>query len=117
MTSGNCKLARHSSQHDCWVVIHGRVYDLTQFLPEHPGGAGTILMYAGKDASEAFDSIHSPDVIDKALPPSAFLGEIEGPVPTLGHALETADAVRQRETQAAKPRLDEILNLREFEPV
>jgi cytochrome b involved in lipid metabolism len=32
------EVAKHNTTEDCWVVIHGRVFDLTKFLQEHPGG-------------------------------------------------------------------------------
>jgi L-lactate dehydrogenase (cytochrome) len=32
------EVAKHNKQEDCWVVIHGRVFDLSKFLQEHPGG-------------------------------------------------------------------------------
>ena len=31
------EVARHSTKDDCWVIIHGRAYDVTEFMPEHPG--------------------------------------------------------------------------------
>ena len=37
------EVAKHSRAEDCWVVIHNTAYDLTQFLPQHPGGADIIL--------------------------------------------------------------------------
>ena len=37
------ELAKHTSRDDCWVAIHGKVYDVTQFLSMHPGGVGTLL--------------------------------------------------------------------------
>jgi cytochrome b involved in lipid metabolism len=40
-----------SSRESCWVIIKGLVYDVTNFLDEHPGGAGIILKYGGKDAT------------------------------------------------------------------
>ena len=40
-----------SSRDSCWVVINGQVYDVTDFLDEHPGGAAIILKYGGKDAT------------------------------------------------------------------
>ena len=33
------EIAAHNSPSDCWVVIHGQVYDVTEFLTRHPGGA------------------------------------------------------------------------------
>eukprot|EP00660_Eupelagonema_oceanica_P003174 gene3174-17065_t len=48
------EVAKHNTKKDCWVIINGRVLDLTSFLPEHPGGKEAIAMYAGQDASEEF---------------------------------------------------------------
>jgi len=48
------EIAAHSSAGSCWVTIGGRVYDLTGFLSIHPGGAGAILPYCGKDGSTAY---------------------------------------------------------------
>jgi len=40
------EVAKHSSKDNCWVIVHGRAYDVTDFLPEHPGGMKIILKYA-----------------------------------------------------------------------
>jgi L-lactate dehydrogenase (cytochrome) len=65
-------VAAHNSKESCWVIVHGKAYDVTEFLPEHPGGSRIILKYAGKDATEEFDPIHPPDTLDK-VPPLAVL--------------------------------------------
>jgi len=57
--------AKHASKHDCWILLHGQVYDVTMFLPLHPGGKDVILAVAGKDASEEFDAIHPPRVLEE----------------------------------------------------
>jgi nitrate reductase (NAD(P)H) len=44
-----------------WFVVNGEVYDGTGFLEEHPGGADSILISAGQDATEDFMAIHSAD--------------------------------------------------------
>lgn len=61
-------VAKHNSRDSCWVIVHGKAYDVTEFLPEHPGGSKIILMYAGKDATEEFEPIHPPDTLDKVRP-------------------------------------------------
>merc|ERR1712113_406996 len=38
-----------------WMVIHDKVYDVTKFLDEHPGGEEILIESAGKDATEAFE--------------------------------------------------------------
>ncbi|GFG35192.1 hypothetical protein Cfor_11683 [Coptotermes formosanus] len=47
----------HDHRADCWVVIYDQVYDITEFLPEHPGGEEILLEYAGRDATLAFRGI------------------------------------------------------------
>lgn len=61
-------VAKHNNKDSCWVIVHGKAYDVTEFLPEHPGGSKIILKYAGKDATEEFDPIHPPDTLDKVRP-------------------------------------------------
>ena len=48
------EVARHQSKGDCWVVLNNQVYDVTEFLPDHPGGKNAILLYGGKDATKEF---------------------------------------------------------------
>lgn len=67
----------HNKKDDCWVIIHDKIYDVTDFLNEHPGGSAIILKYAGKDATKAFDPIHPPDTLEKYLPSECFKGEID----------------------------------------
>merc|ERR1712054_353094 len=69
------EVAKHVSENDCWVVLHGRVLNVTNFLKEHPGGVLAIMTFAGKDATEEFDMIHPPDVIEKYAP-SAVIGMV-----------------------------------------
>jgi len=42
------EVAKHNSQKSCWVIIEDHVYDVTDFLADHPGGSSIILRYAGK---------------------------------------------------------------------
>ncbi|RAL38745.1 hypothetical protein DM860_013426 [Cuscuta australis] len=53
------EVKKHNTKHSAWVVVHGHVYDCTRFLNEHPGGSDSILIIAGTDCTEEFDSIHS----------------------------------------------------------
>merc|ERR1719343_1287789 len=69
------EVAKHNKKGDCWVVLNGKVLDVTNFLGEHPGGELAILTFAGKDATEEFDMIHPPDVIGKYAP-DAVIGVV-----------------------------------------
>lgn len=58
------ELSYHDRSDDCWIAIHGLVYNLTDFADEHPGGEESIHRLCGKDGTEEFDSIHSKSVMD-----------------------------------------------------
>lgn len=75
------EVAAHNTKDDCWVIIHGKAYDVTDFLPQHPGGPAIIIKYAGKDATKAFDPIHPGDTLTKYLPKKYHLGEVTGTPP------------------------------------
>ncbi|WVN91034.1 uncharacterized protein L203_106281 [Cryptococcus depauperatus CBS 7841] len=71
------EVAKHNSREKgVWIVVHGNVYDVSDFLDEHPGGAEIILRYAGKDATEEYEPIHPPDAIKDNLDPSKCLGAL-----------------------------------------
>ncbi|KAK6637082.1 Cytochrome b5 isoform E [Polyplax serrata] len=47
------------------IIIHNSVYDVSEFLNEHPGGEEVLLDHAGKDGTEAFEDVgHSKDARD-----------------------------------------------------
>lgn len=62
------EVAQHNKEDDCWVVVNGLVLNVTDFLKDHPGGKKSILLFAGKDASEEFNMLHKPDVVEKYAP-------------------------------------------------
>ncbi|RKP09846.1 cytochrome b5-like heme/steroid binding domain-containing protein [Thamnocephalis sphaerospora] len=64
------EVAKHNKEDDCWVIVNGQVLDVTSFLPDHPGGKKAILLFAGKDATEEFNMLHKPDVVEKYAPES-----------------------------------------------
>ncbi|XDC61827.1 hypothetical protein R6Z07M_013009 [Ovis aries] len=56
------EVAKRNSSKDIWLVIHGRVYDVSRFLDEHPGGEEVLMEQAGGDATESFEDVgHSSD--------------------------------------------------------
>ena len=44
-------VAQHSSKEDCWVIFDNVVYDVTDFIADHPGGEDLIMEYAGQDVT------------------------------------------------------------------
>ncbi|KMT08906.1 hypothetical protein BVRB_6g136260 [Beta vulgaris subsp. vulgaris] len=68
--------AEHNTKEDCWVVIDGKVYDVTSYMDEHPGGDDVFLTASGKDAKEDFeDAGHSQDARD--IMEKYFVGELD----------------------------------------
>lgn len=60
-TISKAEVARHSTASDCWVYIGRSVYDMTAYLPRHPGGADEITPYCGGNARAAFADEHASD--------------------------------------------------------
>jgi cytochrome b involved in lipid metabolism len=48
-------VAKHNSKTDCWTIIDGQVYDITEYISAHPGGS-EILRACGKDSTELFNT-------------------------------------------------------------
>ena len=59
------EVAVHNKPNDCWIIIDKKVYDLSHFIEEHPGGTAVIENLAGKDATEQFGLVHERSVIQK----------------------------------------------------
>eukprot|EP00929_Paragymnodinium_shiwhaense_P084219 TRINITY_DN45014_c0_g1_i1.p1 TRINITY_DN45014_c0_g1~~TRINITY_DN45014_c0_g1_i1.p1 ORF type:complete len:529 (+),score=153.31 TRINITY_DN45014_c0_g1_i1:85-1671(+) len=57
------EVKQHASDTDCWMVIDGKVYDVTKFMKVHPGGAGILRLYAGKDCTKEFFAFHKASVL------------------------------------------------------
>lgn len=53
-TYTKAQLATHNKPADCWMAINGGVYDVTNYVDMHPGGADIVLMFCGKDATQAY---------------------------------------------------------------
>ncbi|KAF8473133.1 L-lactate dehydrogenase [Kalaharituber pfeilii] len=111
------EVAKHNSKDSCWVIVHGRAYDVTEFLPEHPGGSKIILKYAGKDATEEFEPIHPPDTLEKYLDKSKHLGLVDmSTVQQDEKAVDPEEKARQERIKRM-PLLEQCYNLTDFEAV
>ncbi|KAF7518294.1 hypothetical protein PCG10_000534 [Penicillium crustosum] len=112
------EINRHNNQESCWVAIHGAVYDVTEFLDSHPGGATVILRCAGKDATEDFDSVHSLELLSEALPETALQGYVD-PAELEKRADEPnmMDEKQPKLDDGSPPPLQSLINLHDFEKV
>ncbi|RDD37388.1 Cytochrome b5 [Trichoplax sp. H2] len=70
------EVIEHDKSESLWLVVHNKVYDVTNFMVEHPGGEEILLEMAGKDATIAFEENgHSVDA--RALMGNYYVGNIE----------------------------------------
>jgi|GEM_PF-2282804 len=52
------EIAKHDTSVSCYTAINGSVYDLTKWIPQHPGGQSAIKGLCGVDGSAAFNGQH-----------------------------------------------------------
>ncbi len=67
------EVATHNSASSCWLILDGRVFDVTKFIPSHPGG-NDILKGCGKDATKMF-SKHPESA--KAMKEQFYIGDLK----------------------------------------
>ncbi|KAI1640403.1 FMN-dependent dehydrogenase-domain-containing protein [Biscogniauxia mediterranea] len=109
------EVAKHTTAESCWVVLYGNVYDVTEFLPEHPGGSKIIMKLAGRDATEEYDPIHPPGTLEENLKPEAKLGRIDPQ--TLVQADDKAAQGEKKKKAEGPPPMESLLNINEIEAV
>eukprot|EP01114_Cavostelium_apophysatum_P008252 TRINITY_DN20613_c0_g1_i1.p1 TRINITY_DN20613_c0_g1~~TRINITY_DN20613_c0_g1_i1.p1 ORF type:complete len:183 (-),score=10.20 TRINITY_DN20613_c0_g1_i1:175-723(-) len=69
------EIAKHNKPDDCWIILQGKVYDVTSFFPRHPGGTRSLMNFAGKDASANIE-FHSSLMMKQAR--EFYIGDLEG---------------------------------------
>ncbi len=83
------EVAKHNKLNDCWMLMGNKVYNITAYLPYHPGGAGAILPYCGKDGAAAFNGLpHSQNAAN--LLASYYLGDLNSSISTNATAASTS---------------------------
>src|SRR5262245_8360416 len=71
------QVRQHMSPGDLWLVIDRKVYDVSRWMEDHPGGPEVMLQEAGKDASNAFAEIgHS--LYAEGLLKDYYIGDLAG---------------------------------------
>lgn len=58
-------VAKHNNREDLWIIISGKIYDVTGWLPDHPGGTRPLLQNGGKDATAMFNLMHKAGTLEQ----------------------------------------------------
>eukprot|EP01137_Pigoraptor_chileana_P011691 Opistho-2@62978 len=108
------ELATHASRAaGVWFSIHGKVYDVTKFLEEHPGGEEVLMEHAGKDATDAFEDVgHSQDARDMLK--DYLKGDLAGTTKAAASAAKAAPAQAPKAAPKAAPKSDNTSNIIKF---
>jgi cytochrome b involved in lipid metabolism len=55
------EVAAHNTQNDCWTIVNKSVYNITAYVPQHPGGIAEITKICGKDGTSLFEGNREHD--------------------------------------------------------
>ncbi|KAK0319860.1 hypothetical protein LTR82_009195 [Friedmanniomyces endolithicus] len=116
-------ISKHNSFGDCWLVVEDKVWDVTAFAPQHPGGAALILRYAGHDATEGYAGYHASGLIEETLPSSCLKGKVDRSTinetwtRSQASPLAPSSDPSQIPPDDPKPPLHSIINSYDFEEV
>jgi cytochrome b involved in lipid metabolism len=69
------EIAKHDKESDCWIIVDGKVYDVTGYVDLHPGGT-SICNNAGKDSSVGFHGPQHPTTVIDVLN-LYYIGDLE----------------------------------------
>ena len=70
------EVAEHNGPENFWIIIDDKVYDVSQFKDEHPGGDEIIMDLGGQDATESFVDIgHSDEAL--RLLKGLYIGDVD----------------------------------------
>ena len=103
------EVSKHNTKEDCWLVFHNKVYNLSNWLSQHPGGIDIIAEHAGKDATLIFETIHSKGMLI-TLPKSCYIGDIDTTTIKDIHISKP----NKIDTQSLLPPIDSMLNIYDF---
>ena len=69
-----CEIKKHCTKYDCWIIVNNKVYDITQFIQNHPGGTYCLLKNASLDCTE---HLNFHDAFAKKLLETFFIGYVK----------------------------------------
>ncbi|KAH8081967.1 FMN-dependent dehydrogenase-domain-containing protein [Filobasidium floriforme] len=107
------EVEKHNKPGDLWVVIEGKVWDMTEFIEDHPGGKAPILRHAGKDATKIFMPLHPPGTLESGIDADKMIGLVD---PTTVKEVEAQPEAGSEGREGDKVPLGQIIGLPDFAP-
>lgn len=90
------EIAKHNTEEDCWLIIRDKVYDVSSYLEDHPGGVEIVMDLAGQDSTEDYDDVGHSDEANGMLV-DYYIGEINQ---------DSRDASKANAIQKPKPKIE-----------
>jgi len=69
------EVKKHNKKNDAWTIIENKVYDITTWIPTHPGG-DVILKAVGKNGTRFFKSANHPSFVKLSVLPKYYIGNL-----------------------------------------
>ena len=74
-------VAANATEDSCWAIIDDNVYDLTDWISSHPGGASRIIGLCGTDGTSQFQGQHGGSSSAQGTLERYLLGAVGDPIP------------------------------------
>lgn len=68
------EVKKHNKKEDGWIAIHGKVYNISNWIPRHPGG-NIIMQGIGKNATRLFEDTGHSNTARKILK-NYYIGDL-----------------------------------------
>ncbi len=75
-TFTSAQVTMHNNESSCYTIIEGKVYDLTSWISQHPGGERAILSICGKDGTAAYEGQHGGESRPEKILATFYIGEL-----------------------------------------
>ncbi|KAJ5578148.1 uncharacterized protein N7459_007112 [Penicillium hispanicum] len=96
------EVGAHQSNDDLWIAVHGKVYNVTSYVRDHPGGPDLLRDVAGTDATAAYEDVGHSEDADEVL--EGFL---------IGTLKDAVEFVRPKTVRVAQRAPEQQVNARE----